>query len=156
MANTLWDTARNTFLSRGSDAIDWDAQVSNGSGSIRLGVLKTSSGYTYTGSDNYFSALGSNVWTNAGNQTYNGGGSDSNTIVGTASTGIADASDISLTALANSSVACGAFCFWQQGAASGSSPLILYIDTANGLPVTPNGQDLSFVWDNGSNKIFKL
>jgi hypothetical protein len=156
VANTLWDPARNTFLIRGSDAIDWDAAVANASGSIRVGVVKTSSGYTFSASDQYFSALGSNLWTNAGNQTYNGGGSDSNTLTGTASAGVADAGDITLTAVANSSVACGAMAIWQQGAAAGSSPLILYLDTASGLPITPNGQDMSIVWDNGSNKIFKL
>lgn len=37
-----------------------------------------------------------------------------------------------------------------------TSPLIAFIDTATGLPVTPNGGDISVTWDNGSNKIFKL
>jgi hypothetical protein len=37
-----------------------------------------------------------------------------------------------------------------------TSPLIAYIDTATGLPVTPNGGDITVTWDNGSNKIFKL
>ena len=32
-----------------------------------------------------------------------------------------------------------------------------YIDSGfTGLPVTPNGSDLTIVWDSGSNKIFKL
>jgi hypothetical protein len=34
--------------------------------------------------------------------------------------------------------------------------LIAYIDTATGLPVTPNGANITAVWDNGANKIFKL
>lgn len=37
-----------------------------------------------------------------------------------------------------------------------TSPLIMYIDTATGLGVTPNGGDISVVWDNGANKIFKI
>lgn len=36
------------------------------------------------------------------------------------------------------------------------SPLIAYIDTATGLPVTPNGGDITIAWDSGANKIFKL
>jgi hypothetical protein len=35
-------------------------------------------------------------------------------------------------------------------------PLIAYIDTATGLPVTPNGGDITIAWDSGANRIFKL
>lgn len=37
-----------------------------------------------------------------------------------------------------------------------TSQLIGYIDTGTGLPVTPNGGDITVTWDNGVNKIFKL
>ena len=37
-----------------------------------------------------------------------------------------------------------------------TSPLIAYIDTATGLPITPNGGDIIVVWDDGANKIFRL
>ena len=37
-----------------------------------------------------------------------------------------------------------------------TSPLIAYIDTATGLPITPNGGDIIVTWDNGVNKIFKV
>ena len=37
-----------------------------------------------------------------------------------------------------------------------TSPLIMYIDTATGLGVTPNGGDITVTWDNGANKIFKI
>lgn len=36
-----------------------------------------------------------------------------------------------------------------------NSPLIAYIDSATGLPITPNGGDIIVVWDNGANRIFK-
>lgn len=36
------------------------------------------------------------------------------------------------------------------------SVLIAYIDTATGLPITPNGGTLLITWDNGPNKIFRL
>lgn len=39
---------------------------------------------------------------------------------------------------------------------STESPLIAFIDTATGLPVTPNGGDITVAWDSGANKIFKL
>jgi len=34
--------------------------------------------------------------------------------------------------------------------------LILYLDTATGLPTTPNGADITVVFDSGANKIFSL
>ncbi len=37
-----------------------------------------------------------------------------------------------------------------------TSRLIAYMDTAVGLPTTPNGSDINVVFDNGANKIFKL
>jgi len=37
-----------------------------------------------------------------------------------------------------------------------TSRLILLIDSATGLPCTPDGSDIRISWDNGTNKIFKL
>jgi hypothetical protein len=37
-----------------------------------------------------------------------------------------------------------------------TSRLACNIDTATGLPVTPNGGDITAQWDTGANKIFKL
>lgn len=37
-----------------------------------------------------------------------------------------------------------------------TSPLLALIDTATGLPCTPNGGDIIVQWDSGANKIFKL
>ena len=46
--------------------------------------------------------------------------------------------------------------FKDTGTAS-TSPLILYVDSASsGLPVTPNGGDITLNFDTGTNKIFKL
>ncbi len=37
-----------------------------------------------------------------------------------------------------------------------TSPLVYYIDTATGLPFTPNGTNATITWDTGANKIFAL
>lgn len=34
--------------------------------------------------------------------------------------------------------------------------LIAFIDTATGLPCTPNGANITIAWDSGANRIFKL
>lgn len=43
---------------------------------------------------------------------------------------------------------------YQDTGVATTSRLIAYIDTATGLPVTPNGQDILVAWDNGANRIF--
>ncbi len=34
--------------------------------------------------------------------------------------------------------------------------LVAYIDSATGLPVIPNGGDITITWDSGANRIFAL
>ena len=76
--------------------------------------------------------------------------------------GVADAADVTFTAVGAGSAIAGILVF-QSSAVTGGADVaasaqrvIAYIDTATGLPVTPNGGDITVAWDNGSNKIFKL
>ena len=68
--------------------------------------------------------------------------------------GVADAPDV--TFLAVSGGVCEAIVIVKWVTEAADSPLVAYIDTATGLPVTPNGGDIQVVWDAGANKIFKL
>jgi hypothetical protein len=68
--------------------------------------------------------------------------------------GVADANDITFTAVTGDP--CEVLIIYQDTGTSATSRLIAYIDTATGLPVTPNGGDITVTWDNGANKIFKL
>ena len=45
---------------------------------------------------------------------------------------------------------------FQDTGDAATSRLIAYIDTATGLPMTPNGGDINMNFDTGANKIFKL
>jgi len=49
-----------------------------------------------------------------------------------------------------------ALVIYKDSGVASTSPLIAYIDSATGLPVTPNGGDITITWDAGANKIFKL
>lgn len=68
--------------------------------------------------------------------------------------GVFDAADITFTSVSGASVE--AIVLYKDTGSAGTSPLIAYIDSGTGLPVTPNGGDISVVWDNGSSKIFEL
>ena len=50
-----------------------------------------------------------------------------------------------------------ALVMWKNAAGvEASSWLIAYFDTATGLPVTPNGGDITIQWDDGPYKIFAI
>lgn len=72
----------------------------------------------------------------------------------TATNGVADAADVTFPLVVGDQSE--ALVIWQDTGAEGSSRLIAFIDTATGLPVTPNGGDITVQWDNGANRIFKL
>ena len=69
--------------------------------------------------------------------------------------GVADAADVTFSLVPVGGDA-EAIVIYKEGASEAASPLIAYIDTAIGLPVTPNGGDITVQFDNGVNKIFKL
>ena len=68
--------------------------------------------------------------------------------------GVADAADVTFTAVTGATVE--AVVLYQDTGVAATSPLIAYIDTATGLPVTPGGGDIIIQWDSGPNKIYKL
>lgn len=88
---------------------------------------------------------------------------DGFTVVGTAATlatktttlGVADAADTVL-----GSPAAGpdltALVIYKDGGTPATSRLLVWFDTGTGLPVTPDGGEITAQWDSGANKIFKI
>ena len=72
----------------------------------------------------------------------------------TSTLGVADAADVTLTSVTGDQSE--ALVIYQHTGTESTSRLIAYIDTATGLPITPNGGNITIAWDNGANKIFKL
>jgi hypothetical protein len=70
--------------------------------------------------------------------------------------GVLDANDITFTAVPVGSALEYIVLFKDDGVADASSPLVGLIDTATGLPVTPNGSNITVAWDNGANRVLKL
>lgn len=76
--------------------------------------------------------------------------------------GVADASDVVFTSV-TAGAAYSAVIIYMASLVTGGADvaqsaqrLIAHIDTATGLPVTPNGQNITVAWDNGASKIFVL
>ena len=72
----------------------------------------------------------------------------------TVTLGVADAADKTLSAVTGD--VSEALVIYKHTGVESTSRLIAYIDSATGLPVTPNGGDIAIQWDDGANKIFKL
>ena len=72
----------------------------------------------------------------------------------TSTLGVFDAADITFTAVTGD--VSEALVIYKDTGVAATSKLIAYIDTATGLPVTPNGGDITVTFDSGANKIFKL
>ncbi|MEV4122927.1 hypothetical protein [Micromonospora sp. NPDC049645] len=72
----------------------------------------------------------------------------------TATGGVCDAADVTFTSVSGD-VAEAIVLFVDSGTPS-TSRLIAIIDTATGLPVTPDGNNIAVTWDNGANRIFRL
>lgn len=130
--NTLYNKGRELFLSAD---IDWLVDT------IKVALIDTGT-YTYSAAHDYYNDVSGVVGTP---QTLG---------TKTATDGVADAADVVFTAVSGSSVE--ALIIYKDTGVSSTSPLIAYIDSATGLPVTPTGADITITWDNGANKIFKL
>ena len=135
MANALYDKGREGFL---DGSIDWDTN------DIRV-ILIDVADYTVN--------LATHTFLNevpAISRVATSGALTSKT----AAAGVADAADVVLAAVTGD--LSEAIVIYQHTGVETTSRLIAYIDTATGLPVTPNGGDITIQWDNGANKIFKL
>lgn len=137
MANALYDKGREKFL---TGSISWTGD------NIKVYLVR---GYTPNLTTHEFLS----------DVTGGGGGTlvatSANLGTKTATAGVADAADFAFSLVA-AGAACAHLVIAKDTGSAATSPLIALIDTATGLPVTPNGGDINVTWDNGSNRIFKL
>lgn len=134
MANALRDTGREGFL---DGSIDWDTN------NIKDFLYDEGADAFNAADDNLDDIVaGARIATSA-----NFGSK-------TVTAGVADAADVVHSAVSGASVE--SIEIYKDTGTESTSRLIANIDTATGLPVTPNGGDITIVWDSGANKIFKL
>jgi len=135
MANALYNKGREGFL---DGNIDWDTD------DIRCILIDTAD-YTVdlATHDNLDDVPGDARVATSGALTSK-----------TVTDGVADAADVTLSSVTGDT--CEAIVIYKHTGTESTSRLIAYIDIATGLPVTPNGGDITIQWDSGANKIFKL
>lgn len=135
MANALYDKGREGFL---DGSIDWDTN------DTRLIFIDEAD-------DTIDLAVDDNLDDRAAlSRVATSGAFVSKTVTN----GIADAADVTLSAVTGD--VAESFDIYKHTGTETTSRLICNIDTATGLPVTPNGGDITVQFDSGANKIFKL
>lgn len=72
----------------------------------------------------------------------------------TSTDGVFDANDATFNSVTGAN--CEALIIYQNTANDATSRLIAFIDSATGLPILPNGGDITVAFSSGSNKIFSL
>lgn len=135
MANTLYDAARQGFL---EGQINWLTDT------FQVYLVDTGNYTPNTSTHQYLSDLSTSARV-AGPVTLT-----SKTTTG----GAADAADVTFSSVTGASIE--AIVIVKSTGVDSTSPLIAFIDTATGLPITPNGGDIIITWDNGTNKIFRV
>lgn len=135
MANALYGKGREAFLNGG---IDW------ANDNIKVVLVDTADYTVNIDVDDFLADVpaGARVATSGNLGTK------------TSTLGVADAGDVVLSAVTGDPSE--ALVIYRDSGVEATSELIAYIDTATGLPVTPNGGDITITWDSGANKIFKL
>ena len=135
MANTLYDEARRLFLEAGINWLTDDIKA----------ILVDAGSYT----PNF------TTHQNLGDIGVSARVTPGVLLTGKATTGgAADGNDVTFSAVSGPSIE--AIVLYRDSGVEATSQLIAWLDTATGLPITPNGGDIIVTWDNGANKIFRL
>jgi len=138
MSNTLYDNARELFA---TGEINWEDDT--------FYVYLVTGGYTpVTASHKVISDVSSSARISGpvslSSKTADAGACDAGDVTFSSVTADDDDDEVEYIIIAK----------WEN--TEDDSPLIAIIDTATGLPITPNGGDIIVTWDSGTNKIFRL
>lgn len=127
MANALYPKWKEQLL-------QFTANNNLSSGTVKVALVDTGV-YTYNSADQFYSTLSSAV---VGTPQTIGSKSFTN--------GVFDGGDVTFTAVTGNSVE--ALVLYVDTGTASTSPLVAYIDTSvTGLPVTPNGGDITITWN---------
>lgn len=126
MANGLFDAGRNAFL---NGDIDWANDT------IKVTLIDTDDwAATLSTDDNYddVTAAARVATATLANTSDDGAGT-------------ADADNVTFSSVSGDE--CEALVIWKDTGVESTSTLIAYFDSVTGLPVTPNGGDITVTWN---------
>lgn len=126
MANAIYPKYKEALL-------NGSANTNMSSGTVKVALVDTGT-YTYSSAHEFLSSLTGRV------------GTDQTLGTKTFTNGTFDAADSTWTAVSGST--CEALVIYIDTGVAGTSRLIAFIDTGvTGLPVTPNGGNITATWD---------
>ena len=123
----------NAIYPKWKEAISQASANSALTGTVKVALVDTGT-YTYSAAHEFLSSLSGRVGTDQtiGSKTY--------------TNGVFDGADVTFSAVSGDSVE--ALVIYIDTGVAGTSRLVAYIDTGvTGLPVTPNGGDISVTWN---------
>ena len=135
MANALYSKCKESFLSQ-NPSIDMDTDT------INVALIDTGT-YTFSAAHDFWDDVVAGLV-----------GSVQTLGSKTVTNGVFDAADTTFTSVSGATVE--ALVIYKSTGVNSTSPVIAYIDTGTGFPVTPNGGNIVVTWDSGANKIFAL
>jgi len=133
MANALYPKAKESFI---------NAHINMSANTITIALVDTGV-YTFSTSHQFRSDVSNSAViasTTLSNKTV--------------TSGVFDADDATFTSVTGAN--CEALLIFQDTGVQTTSRLIAYIDSATGLPILPNGGDITVVFSSGASKIFAL
>lgn len=133
MANALYPKAKEAFL---------NADIDLATDTIKISLIDTGE-YTYTSTHQYRSDVANAAVISSATLSNK-----------TTANGVFDADDATFTSVTGANAE--ALIIFQDTGVQSTSRLIAYIDSATGLPILPNGGDITVAFSSGSNKIFSL
>ena len=133
MANALYPKAKESFI---------NGHINMSANTITIALVDTGV-YTFSTSHQYRSEVSNSAVissTTLSNKTV--------------TSGVFDADDATFTSVTGAN--CEALLIFQDTGVQSTSRLIAYVDSATGLPILPNGGDITVVFYSGASKIFAL
>ena len=133
MANALYPKAKEAFL---------NADIDLATDTISIALIDTGN-YSYSATHQYRSDISDDAVISTATLANK-----------TTANGVFDADDATFTSVTGAN--CEALVIFQNTGNKSTSRLIAFIDSATGLPILPNGGDITVAFSSGSNRIFSL
>jgi hypothetical protein len=133
MANALYPKAKEAFL---------NADIDLATDTISIALIDTGN-YSYSATHQYRSDISDDAVISTATLANK-----------TTANGVFDADDATFTSVTGAN--CEALVIFQNTGNQSTSRLIAFIDSATGLPILPNGGDITVAFSSGSNRIFSL